>query len=528
MAKDSTRRKILAILADGKPRSSREIARGSGLDDEAVQCALRRAWMKGLVLRTEKPLRVQSKSWRGPRGVSRFLRSYHMYSLRLGGEVEKQLGELRLTAYDPKLNSVRRESKAGLVLDFLRENLAGAWYSTEIVDALKERNIGKSDVMSNVRRFENKGLVYVRGYRSHDGETPFTEGYLLTWIDRDKPREAAICEAVQKTERKLKDRETGNPLLHRIHRIRDLLIEASQLRDLASFNFLQSKLGCTEHEAEVALKRTLQLYPDMQETKLFDAYRYYYHTSLADADLTAAIKLKENYIRKTKGKANRIGHNWEACVEWFIDEFTSGARFLTQAHREGGMDPRRITIHLMKPVGRCRHNSELDRVWEVTPTVFAQPITYVLECKWGLVTKTDLDHMLEVLKWSKEFGVDTPDGRQVKNGVITVFAGNTFKETEKIKLKNGEQISLPTYAQRMNIQLLKAADLNKKLHEHSTSTKTTVQKICRICRDEDETREILEAIWKNPPETENLVQACLERNKELYEFEKQLDNIPNQ
>lgn len=53
--------------------------------------------------------------------------------------------------------------------------------------------------MSTVRRAERKGLVYVRGYRMHDRQTPFKEGYLLTWIDQEKPREEAIGEVVEST-----------------------------------------------------------------------------------------------------------------------------------------------------------------------------------------------------------------------------------------------------------------------------------------------------------------------------------------
>lgn len=147
---------------------------------------------------------------------------------------------------------------------------------------------------------------------------------------------------------------------------------------------------------------------------MFNAYRYFYHDSLKEEDLKAAITMKENYIRRTKGRANRIGHNWEAVPEWFIDEFTTGAKFWTQQHRGERMDPKRITIHLLKPVGKRRRSAEVDRVWEVTPGIFSKPIIYVLECKWGLVRKRDVDNFFEVLRWSKEFGIDTPKGRQVK------------------------------------------------------------------------------------------------------------------
>jgi len=190
--------------------------------------------------------------------------------------------------------------------------------------------------------------------------------------------------------------------------------------------------------------------------------------------------MKKNYIRMTKGRDNRIGHNWEAVAEWFIDTFTGGAKFWTQSHRTGGMDPRRITLHLIRGVGGRRRAAEVDRVWDVTPSVFSPTITNVLSCKWGLVRKDDVDDFLNVLRWSKEFGVDTPDGRQVKQGVVGVFAGSAFKPKENVQLKNGSKIFLATYAARSNLQLLKAADFNDRLRERGCLASVTVQKICRV------------------------------------------------
>ncbi|MGQ9460910.1 MAG: hypothetical protein ACUVRA_06740, partial [Candidatus Bathyarchaeaceae archaeon] len=156
-----------------------------------------------------------------------------------------------------------------------------------------------------------------------------------------------------------------------------------------------------EIRAERAIKRALQLYLDLKEVKVFNNYKYYYHESMAEADLKAGISLKESYIRKVKGVDARVGYNWEACVEWFIDKFTKGAEFQTQDHRSGDMDPRRITLHLIKNVGDRRRGAEVDRVWTVTPRVFAKPITYVLECKWGVIHKRDVDEFFEILRWSK-------------------------------------------------------------------------------------------------------------------------------
>ena len=271
------------------------------------------------------------------------------------------------------------------------------------------------------------------------------------------------------------------------------------------------------------MKRALQLYPDLKEVKLFGAYRYYYHSSLSKEDLEAALDMKKNYLRIAKGRANRIGHNWEAVAEWFIDKFTTGARFWTQNHKAGGMDPRRITLHLIKGVGGRRNNAEVDRVWEVTPGIFAPPITYVLSCKWGLVRKKHVDDFLEVLRWSKEFGVDTPDGREIKQGVIGVFAASALNPKETVQLKDDSKISLAQYAARMRLQLLRASDFNQKLHERGCPRKVTVQKICKRAKNEEEVRETLENIWSMPESAEEILDELLEKNKELYMFERMLE-----
>jgi len=253
------------------------------------------------------------------------------------------------------------------------------------------------------------------------------------------------------------------------------------------------------------------------------AYRYYYHGSLSEEDLSAAVEMKRNYIRMAKGRANRVGHNWEAVAEWFIDRFTTGARFWTQEHRKGGMDPRRITLFLLKGVGGRRSTAEVDRIWEVTPGVFAPSITYVLSCKWGLVNKKHVDDFLEVLRWSKEFGVDTPDGREIKQGVMGVFAASAFNPKEHVRLKDESSISLAQYAARRNLQLVTAADFNKKLQEHGCPKRVTVQKVCRMARNEDEIRRTLDCLWGDAENVIKILKNLQEGNEDLYRFEKMLE-----
>jgi len=119
------------------------------------------------------------------------------------------------------------------------------------------------------------------------------------------------------------------------------------------------------------------------------------------------------------------------------------------------MHPRRITTHLIRSVGDLRMNAELDRVWEVSPGPLQPPITFVLECKSNIVTKRNFVEFLNILRFSTDFGVDTPEGRQIRNGVVGVFAAGTFDPRERLHLKDGNVLTLSKYAARCNIQLIR-------------------------------------------------------------------------
>ena len=170
-------------------------------------------------------------------------------------------------------------------MKFLEENKDQAFYSKEIVEALKHRGVRPRDVMTNVRRFEEKGLVYVRGYNAHGRQTPFKDGYLITWIDQQKPRDKALAEAIERTEKKLSETSKFMPILRRVRQIRDLLIEASKLKDIIDFEYIRSRLNCNEYEAEQAIRRAMQLYQDIREVKIFNRFRYFYLDSLTEEEL---------------------------------------------------------------------------------------------------------------------------------------------------------------------------------------------------------------------------------------------------
>jgi len=286
-------------------RALREIGRELRLGGDSVESALRRLWRNSRALRTVKPNLSNDKIFRGRAGTVSNLRQYPLYLFAQDGVTSANFQGMAFAAFSKKYADKRGAkggtSKAKVILAFIETNRDRAFYSKELVAALKDKGVKPSDIMSNVRRFERKGVVYVRGYRMHDRQTPFKEGYLLTWIDIGKPREQAIEEAVQKTSKVLDSTASTSPIIERIHLIRDQILEATKLRDLVSFEFIQNKLNCSPCEGESAIERALQLYPDLHVVKLFNAYNYYYHMSMAPEDLKVALAFKQNYVLQMKG-----------------------------------------------------------------------------------------------------------------------------------------------------------------------------------------------------------------------------------
>lgn len=488
-------RRIYSFLFSHSPACLREIYEALGEDPHNVEQCLRRLWKKELILRTKQAAFEFETNSRGRAGVTGHTRAINYYTVNKGDVLPADFVKYDERKKDGRCRDV--ESKAYGILNYLIKNKDKAFYSNDIVKAL---GVKSCDIMANVRRFEKKGQVYVRGYQTHDGRSPFRKGFILTFIEPDKPRDTAVREAFERTDKMLLENPTSNTIHERVRLIRDQLLTTNELLSLSYF---RSTLHCDVDSAKRALKRARQLYSDVEQVKVFDKFTYYYLKSWKPEDLAANIEMKKNYIRVRFGKDNRIGHNWEACAEWFIDKFTDGAEFVQQNHRQK-IDSRRITLHLLRQVGDRKQNAEVDRVWKVTPGLFSPTVTYVLECKWSVVTRKTLDDFLEVLKWSTDFGVDTESGRELKKGIVPVFAAGTYNPMEKVVV-NGEKITLAMYASRMNIKLLRPVDFNQKLREHGVNKTLTVQKICRIARDETELRQLFDEVWAQPSAVQNIV-----------------------
>lgn len=184
----------------------------------SAESALRRLWRSEVIMRTEETVKERNKIFKGRGGMRTNLRSYHLYVLSSSRNSDSlELHGTRFVKYNKKLakKNVNEVNKTKLVLNFLENNSDKAFYSKQIVEALKDRNIKPSDVMTVVRKAERKGMVYVRGYKMHDKQTPFKEGYLLTWITPGKNREKAIEVAVEKTNVTLSTRSGTNPIIER-------------------------------------------------------------------------------------------------------------------------------------------------------------------------------------------------------------------------------------------------------------------------------------------------------------------------
>lgn len=159
------------------------------------------------------------KIFKGRAGKTYNLRQFHLYmfSPDKAKSVNHQ-GHMLVSyskEYADKRGSVNGKSKSMTVFDYIKENKDRAFYSKELVEALKDKGVKPCDIMTNVRRFEKAGQVYVRGYRMHDKQTPFKDGYLLTWIDSGKPRELAIEEAICKTNTVLDSKSSTSLIIER-------------------------------------------------------------------------------------------------------------------------------------------------------------------------------------------------------------------------------------------------------------------------------------------------------------------------
>lgn len=187
------RYEILDALRSHGPMSVREICAATNeSNDHRVRMILRRLWKKEAILRTKQPVFMREKILKGRNGSVTHTRSVNYYGFN-----DFELSAEFVT-YDEKVMDGRDkqvESKAQRILKFLQEHDDRAFYSTDLVRKLEIRSC---DVMANIRRFEQQGRVFVRGYQYHNKRSPFRKGYVMTIIDPAMPRDQAVKQAFER------------------------------------------------------------------------------------------------------------------------------------------------------------------------------------------------------------------------------------------------------------------------------------------------------------------------------------------
>lgn len=211
--------RVVRLLADEVPRSIRQIARELGLEESSIQNAMILLVKGGAVLRTEKPKVRDPVDW-----FQKKPRPQHLWVIAPNGE--KDL----VVVGERYVQDTRRNGKTTFqaIIDYVRENLRGsAKFTTSIREDLEKRlgrHISQSMIMSALKKYKNHD-IYVRGYQGSHRMTPFQAGYAITWLDPDLPRDEALRQAKERTDRLLQHEETASPLFRRVHSIYDIVTD---------------------------------------------------------------------------------------------------------------------------------------------------------------------------------------------------------------------------------------------------------------------------------------------------------------
>jgi len=125
-----SRDKLLELMSDGKPRSTREIAEQLHFTARAAESVCYRCWKAGLLLRAAEPIRERNNTFAGRAGRGYNTRSYYLFVLQNGSDetiIDKKtfLG----VAKTPK---IQRENKSQLILSYLQQNPERAFYTTQV------------------------------------------------------------------------------------------------------------------------------------------------------------------------------------------------------------------------------------------------------------------------------------------------------------------------------------------------------------------------------------------------------------
>jgi hypothetical protein len=514
---------VMGLLDDGKPRSIKELVAELCMSEDRVYNSVYLLYKNSAILRTEKPqAQENARRWESPP-------PHHLWTISRDGEKETIINGVKYVRHRKRDG----KSLSQNIIEYVREHLRDkAAFTTQVRKDLEER-LGVEVLQSMVMCVLSKrrhGEVYLRGYQGAERMTPFEQGFAVTWLDPSLPREQSLAEAKERTDRFLQGEQTTSPLFQRVHNIFDIVTDVSLKRDIASQIFVMSELGCSRHQLELALKKTLELYPSIKRVSIFGdengdyGYPHYYNEKvLSQEDLQAAFKAKEQYLMKVKSSDERKGHALEGVVWWSLEKFRR-ARFLPQRHRTEGMHPYRHTLHLIKPVRRRKKSAEIDGVWESRePALLCnnEEITNLLEVKFNLIRRDDVEDLLDIARFSKEFGADDRHGRVIRNGVVLWMAGAAIDNKASILVGN-DYLTVASFASRLGIKFIPVSQINEQLQRRGWE-KASVKAICRVAKDAHEAMEMLDQIWGRPKKAKEILARYAEQNESILEQEHMLE-----
>jgi hypothetical protein len=505
---------ILRLLAEKGALSFRDLVSEVRLPERKLSTTLNE------LCKTRRILRTQSRPV--------------LYRVREGDEKVATFGGREFFAHQKQ----RGRSKTQRILRWVARNLKDrAMFTTEIREQLNREGleVRQAHIMSALKPCESK-TIYIRGYQMANAQTPFQRGYAITALNPALPADKALDDAIQKTERLLKDQPTRSPVLDAAQKCYMIITDLSKRKDIASSLYVMGKLGLTQHTLEKVLMKTLDLYPDILRVSIFGdenghyGYPHFYNRKMiTQEDLQAAMRAKEHYWAKVKKSDDRKGHALEGVV-WRMLEICEKARFMRQKHRQTArsteMHPYRHTVHLIHPVRNRMKNAELDGVWQGDRRKRlggTESVLNMLESKYTLIHRDDLTDFIEKVKWSKEFGADAQnDLRVIKNDVVLWLVGEAIDDKATIQV-GSDMLSVAQYAARLAIKFIKVTDLNKRLSERGWK-KASVRAICKIAKDANQAMAIVDDIWKHPETAKEIITSYTQKNHSILEQERLLDS----
>jgi hypothetical protein len=240
-------------LKEGRSRTVSQVAAELKLGFDSAMNAVGELFRSGILPRTEKRVRGQNDSNHG-----KLNRPQHLFTVR---QEEEKRFENGFSFISYRLyNEQRDQTLTWKIREYFKANYSRkAVFAVDLWKKLLEAGVECSlEMVSTVLNPQLWNEVYRRGYQRGDGTiTPFEKGYVLTWLSIDSDRERALREAVERTERLLQDVDPCSPMLQRVRKVYDAVTDMSLRRDICSSVCLMNVLGCTPHQVEEAIKRTL-------------------------------------------------------------------------------------------------------------------------------------------------------------------------------------------------------------------------------------------------------------------------------